>query len=65
MPPAKATFSIEGQSAQAVIGRHGFFEGTYTAVLDFIRQKGITTENIIGSIGYNSTNQAYFLFYWK
>ena len=68
MPPGQRTtavFSIEGQAAEEKIGNFGFYEGTYAAVLQFIQSKGLGRENIIGSIGYNSTSTNYYLFYWK
>ena len=65
MPPTRVVLAIEGQAAEDKIGRFGFFEGTYSAILQFIAQKGLSEENIVGSIGYNSTTTNYYIFYWK
>lgn len=62
MAGSKVVFSIEGAAAQEKIGNTGFFEGSYTAILNLIRSKGLTKENIL-NIGHNGTN--YFIFYWK
>jgi len=65
MPVTKTTFAIAGQAAEEKIGKFGFFEGTYTAILEFINRKGLSRENIVGSVGYNSTTTNYYIFYWK
>ena len=62
-PKARVVFSVEGAAAEQKIGRYGFFEGSYTAILQFMTNKGLSPENIIGDIGHNGTN--YYLFYWK
>lgn len=59
---ARVIIAIQGAAAEEKIGKYGFFEGTYSAILQFMAQKGIVPENII-SIDHNGTN--YFLFYWK
>ncbi len=59
---ARILFSVQGASAEVKIGRFGFLEGSYTAILQFISNKGLSPENIL-KIGHNGTN--YFLFYWK
>ena len=63
MAKAKIVFAIAGASAEEKIGNFGFFEGTYSAILNFISQRGLQKENIIGNIGHNGTN--YYIFYWK
>ncbi len=60
---ARVVFSIQGAAAEEKIGKFGFFEGSYTAILNFMAAKGLVPENIIGKIGHNGTN--YYLFYWK
>ncbi|KKK72486.1 hypothetical protein LCGC14_2903390 [marine sediment metagenome] len=60
---ARAVFSIQGAAAQEKIGKFGFFEGSYTAILQFIQQKGLEAANIVGDISHNGTN--YYIFYWK
>ena len=60
---ARVVFSVEGAAAEEKINRFGFFEGTYTAILQFISNKALSAENIIGNIGHNGTN--YYIFYWK
>ncbi len=62
MAKARVVFSVEGASAEEKINRFGFFEGTYTAILQFISNKGLSPENII-TINHNGTN--YYLYYWK
>ena len=62
MAKAKIVFSIEGASAEEKVGRFGFFEGTFTAILAFINQKGLQQENIV-TIDHNGTN--YYIYYWK
>ena len=59
---ARVVFSIEGAAAEQKIGRFGFFEGSYTAILQFISNKGISHQNII-TIDHNGTN--YYIYYWK
>lgn len=59
---AKIVFAIAGASAEEKIGNFGFFEGTYSAILNFIAQRGMQKENII-VINHNGTN--YYIFYWK
>ena len=63
MARARAVFSIKGAAAEEKINRFGFFEGSHTAILQFISNKGLSPENIVGNIGHNGTN--YYLFYWK
>ena len=60
---ARVVFSISGTAAEEKIGKFGFFEGSYAAILQFISGKGLVPENIIGNIGHNGTN--YYLYYWK
>ena len=62
MAKARVVFSVEGAAAEEKINRFGFFEGTYTAILQFISNKGLSPENII-TINHNGTN--YYLYYWK
>ena len=62
MPPTRATFAIAGQAAEEKIGKFGYFSGTFAAVLEFCRNKGLSKQNII-SIDHDGTN--YFVFYWK
>ena len=59
---ARAVFSVQGAAAEKKIGRFGFFEGTYAAILNFISSKGLSPENII-TINHNGTN--YYIYYWK
>ncbi len=59
---SRIVLSIQGAAAQEKIGRYGFFEGSYTAILQFIGQNGLDTANII-TINHNGTN--YYIFYWK
>jgi len=60
---AKIVFSVAGAAAEAKEGNFGFFEGSYGGILAFILAKGLSRENIVGSIGHNGTN--YYMFYWK
>ena len=60
---ARVLFSVEGASAEQKIGKFGFLEGSYTAILQFMSNKGLVPENIIGNIGHNGTN--YYIYYWK
>ena len=62
MVGARAVFAIQGQAAEEKIGRAGFFEGSYSAILQFIANKALEAENVL-SIGHNGTN--YFIFYRK
>lgn len=62
MAKARIVFAIKGASAEEKIGNFGFFEGSYSAILQFIQQKGLSRENII-TIDHNGTN--YYIFYWK
>lgn len=59
---AKVVFSIEGAAAEEKIGKYGFFEGSYSAILAFLSQKGLSPENIL-KLDHNGTN--YYIFYWK
>ncbi len=62
MARARILFSVAGASAEVKIGRFGFLEGSYTAIIQFIANKGLSPENII-TIAHNGTN--YYLYYWK
>lgn len=64
MPATKAVLSIAGQAAEDKIGKYGYFEGTYSAILNYMNQKGLSKQNVI-EIGYNSTTTNYYIFYWK
>ncbi len=59
---ARIVFSVAGAAAEVKINRFGFFEGSHTAILNFINAKGLSPENII-TINHNGTN--YYMFYWK
>ncbi len=59
---ARVVFSVEGAAAEEKINRFGFFEGSYTAILNFVNVKALSAENII-TIDHNGTN--YYIFYWK
>jgi len=60
---AKIVFAIAGASAEEKIGNFGFFEGTFSAILTFIAQKGLQKENIIVIDAHSATD--YYIFYWK
>ena len=60
----KVVFSVAGASAEEKIGKYGFFEGSYTAILQFMTSKGLVPESII-TINQKNTGNNFFIFYWK
>ena len=61
---ARVVLSIAGAAAEEKLGRFGFFEGSYTAILQFIQRNGLVPENIVTTNQKNSGDN-FFLFYWK
>ena len=64
MPKTQAVFSVEGATAEVKNGRFGFFSGSHTAILQFLKNNALSPENIV-SIGIDPAGANYYLFYWK
>ncbi len=59
---SRIVLSIKGAAAEEKIGRYGFFEGSYSAILQFMVNKGLDPQSVL-KLGHNGTN--YYIFYWK